>query len=167
MKILNDRDPHPMQRRKVETLARTLGDKTDAQLADLQRVLLVTNVTAGRTVALIASRDEFRNARGRLGNAFQYDRLAEWVDVQRGRDDESRVIPVTLYALHLRVKESASNQVATLEEKVDQLQFKVKTMRTEFDERYPGAQARWNEIGDIEKQLREAQEQLKKRTAKR
>jgi hypothetical protein len=47
------------------------------------------------------------------------------------------------------------------------LQFKVKTMRTEFDERYPGAQARWNEIGDIEKQLREAQEQLKKRTAKR
>jgi len=40
-------------------------------------------------------------------------------------------------------------------------------MRAEFDERYPGAQPRWTEITDIEKQLRENRQQLKKLTGKK
>ena len=159
-KILNDLDPHPFQRRKAETLARTLGDKTDAQLAEMQRALLVTNVAAGRVVALVASRAEFRNARGRLGDTFAYDSLAEWEDGARGST-------WTLYQLRMRPKESLAERKSDLEEEIDQLQFKVKTMRAEFDERYPGAQPRWTEITDIEKQLRENRQQLKKLTGKK
>jgi uncharacterized coiled-coil DUF342 family protein len=54
-----------------------------------------------------------------------------------------------------------------VEEKIDQLQFKAKTMRAEFDERYPGAQERWNEVTDVEKKLRDAQDQLKKLATKK
>jgi hypothetical protein len=167
IKILNDRDPHPFQRRKAEVLAKELGDKTDAQLADMQRALLVTNVVAGRTVALIAGREEFRNARGRLGGAFRYDTLAEWIEVRRPREEELRAAPVTLHALHLRPKETKAERIEELEEKVDQLQFKAKTLRAEFDEHYPGARDRWNEITDVEKQLRDSQDQLKKLTTKK
>jgi hypothetical protein len=167
IKILNDRDPHPFQRRKAQVLASTLGDKTDTQLADMQRALLSSNVAAGRVVALIAGREEFRTARGRLGGTFRYDPLAEWIEVSRPRGDETRATPVTLYALHPRAKQSAASRAEELEERVDQLQFKVKTLRTEYDERYPGARDRWNEITDIEKQLRDAQDQLKKLTAKK
>jgi hypothetical protein len=167
IKVLDDHDPHPFQRRKAEVLARELGDKTDAQLADMQRALLVTNVVAGRTVALIASRDDFRNARGRLGGAFRYDTLAEWVEVRWPRENELRAIPVTLYALHLRPKESKTQRIEELEEKIDQLQFKTRSLRGEFDERYPGARGRWEEITDLEKQLRAAQDQLKKLTTKK
>jgi hypothetical protein len=133
----------------------------------MQRSLLTSNVAAGRTVVLIAGREEFRNARGRLGGAFRYDTLAEWVEIRRPREDESRAVPVTLYALHLRQKQTKADRVDELEEKVDQLQFKAKTMRAEYDERYPGARDRWNEVADIEKQLRDAQDQLKKLTTKK
>src|SRR5262249_47671103 len=108
-KILNDQNPHPMQRRKAETLARTLGDKTDAELADMQRALLSSNVVAGRTVALIAQRDDFRSARGRLGGGFDYAQQAEWIETQRGRDDEERVKTWTLYTLKTRTKESTAS----------------------------------------------------------
>ena len=167
IQILNDRDPHPFQRRKAEVLSKELGDKTDTQLADMQRSLLTSNVAAGRMVALLASREEFRSARGRLGGAFQYDSLAEWIEIRRPRNDEPQPSPVTLYAVHLRQKQSKADRVAELEEKVDQLQFKAKSLRAEYDERFPGARDRWSEITDIEKQLREAEDQLKKLTTKK
>jgi hypothetical protein len=92
-KILNDQDPHPFQRRKAETLARTLGDKTDTQLADIQRSLLASNVAAGKVVAIIASRDEFRPLAGGLGVRSGPTNLMR-VDLRRPREDESRVVPL-------------------------------------------------------------------------
>jgi len=82
LSVLKDNDPHPFQRDKALALERLLGDKTDAQLAGLQREVLAQHLAAERAVAVICTKAEFGIWRGRLGDQFKWKPIAEWVEVQ-------------------------------------------------------------------------------------
>jgi len=163
IKILDDNDPHPLQRRKAKELARAVGDMNDAQLANLQRSLLASNVAAGRVVAVVCPPEQIRNIRGRLGDAFSYERTTEWLQASYAKNGNMRQTSMTLYRLQPRqVRPPAPESVAALEEKTDQLQFRVKTLRDDFETKYPNAQKALDEIKDNEQQLRELREKIKR-----
>jgi len=165
--VLKKEGPAPFQRRKAEELENALGKLTDSQLATLQRSLLTSNVAAGRMVVVIASPDQLRAARGRLGDAFTYERLTEWYQVSFTKDDELRPAPMALYRLQPRTKNPpAPDSLAGVEEKIDRLQFHVRTARADFDDKYPGARQKWDEITDLEKQLRELRDKAKQLPAR-
>ena len=68
----------------------------------------------------------------------------------------------TLYRLQPRINNSpVTESLAGVEEKIDKLQFRVRTLRDEFDEKYPGARQKWDEVTDTEKQIRELRDKAK------
>ena len=160
--VLKKEGPAPFQRLKAEELVNTLGKMNDSQLATFQRSLLTSNVAAGRMVVLLASPDQLRTARGRLGEAFSYDRLTDWYQVSFTKDDELRPVPWAIYRLQPRAKNPpVEESLAGVEEKIDRLQFQVRTMRDEFDEKFPGARQKWDDITGTEKQLRDLRDKAK------
>ena len=164
--VLKKEGPAPFQRLKAEELATTLGKLNDSQLAERQRSLLVSNVAAGRMVVVIATTDQLRTARGRLGDTFSYDRLAGWSQASFTKDVELRLTPWAVYRLQPRSKNPpATESLAALEEKIDRLQFHVQTARADFDDKFPGARQKWEAITDLEKQLRELRDTAKLRAA--
>lgn len=168
LKILNDNDPHPFQRGKAQSLARTVGDMSDADLVKMERALLATNVAAGRMVALIGPTDAFRSARGRLGEGFSYVKLAEWLHINFGKTNDPHPVKWVLYQLQPRGKETPpAEDLATVEEQVDMLQFRVKALRTEFDEKFPTARQKLDEITETERQLNAARDKVKALTARK
>ncbi|MEI8064352.1 MAG: hypothetical protein WCH84_09840, partial [Verrucomicrobiota bacterium] len=165
--VLKKEGPAPFQRLKAKELVDTLGKMNDGQLAALQRSLLTSNVAAGRMVVVLASPDQLRTARGRLGDAFSYERLTEWYQVNFTKDDEPRPALWTLYRLQPRTKNSLiPESLASVDEKIDKLQFRVRTLRDEFDEKYPGARQKWDEVTDTEKQIRELRDKAKQLQAR-
>ena len=165
--VLKKEGPAPFQRRKAEELANTVGKLNDNQLAVLQRSLLASNVAAGRLVVLIATPDQLRTARGRLGEAFTYERLAEWYTVNFTKDDEPRPAPLALYRLQPRTKNPPKpDSLADVDEKIDRLQFRVRTARADFDDQFPGARQKWDAITDWEKQLRDLRDRAKQLQAR-
>jgi len=166
--VLKKEGPDPFQRRKAEELVNALGKKTDSQLAEIQRSLLISNVAAGRMVVVLATPDQLRAARGRLGEAFSYERRADWYQVNFTKDDEMRPVLWTLDRLQPRAKKTpAPDSLTDLEEKIDRLQFHVQTSRSDFDDKYPGARQKWDAITDLEKQLRELRDKAKALTARK
>ena len=164
---LKKEGPAPFQRRKAEELGNALGKMNDSQLAVVQRSLLASNVAAGRMVVVIATPDQLRTARGRLGDAFSYERLTEWYQVGFTKDDELRPVAWTLYRLQPRTKNPpVPDSLADVDEKIDRLQFRVRVARTDFDDKFPGARQKWDEITDQEKQLRELRDKAKQLQAR-
>ena len=165
--VLKKEGPAPFQRLKAEELVNTLGKMNDSQLATLQRSLLTSNVAAGRMLVVLATPDQLRTVRGRLGDAFSYDRLTEWYQVNFTKDDEMRPALWALYRLQPRIKNPpVSESLTGVEEKIDKLQFHVRTLRDEFDEKYPGARQKWDEVTDTEKQIRELRDKAKQLQAR-
>ncbi len=57
--------------------------------------------------------------------------------------------------------------MADLEQQIDNLDAKLRDQRADFDARYPGGQAAWSKVQDMEHDLRDLREKLKKSTAKK
>jgi 4-amino-4-deoxy-L-arabinose transferase-like glycosyltransferase len=169
LKILEDHDPHPIQRDKVKSLARLVGDMSDAQLAKMQQSLLATNLAAGRPVSLLCTSDQFRAIRGRLGETFDYDRTAEWVRATWPKNAAApQQVTWDLYRLQPRRKQRpATETLAGVDEKIDLLQFRIRTLNDDFDLHYAGARKMWDEINESEKQLKELRDAAKKLSEKK
>ena len=166
--VLNDQDPHPFQRDKAQALARAIGQMNDAQLVTLQRSLLASNVAAGRIVALVCPTDAFRPARGRLGDAFSYVKLDEWAATSFTISNEPRATIWGLYQLGPRDAHSpVPESLADVEEKIDQTQFSVRMLRDAFDQQYPGAKQKLDEINGVERQLRDLRDKAKQLAARK
>ena len=156
LKVLDDNEPHPFQRDKARTLAQTIGKMNDNQLVNLQRSLLATNVVAGRPVLVVGTREQFRSARGRLGETFRYEPVTEWLQVQFPKSNETRQTTWVLYRLELRAAgDNGTNTVTGLEEEIDQLQFRLRLQRDNFAANYPEAQVALAAIKDNEQKLQE------------
>lgn len=161
-KILADTDPHPFQRDKARALSRVIGDKSDAQLIAMERSLLASNIAAGRMVVVVGTTDQCRSARGRLGEGFRYDPVTEWYQVSFGKEGEPRPTTWTMYQLQpAGPRTNTVETVATLEEKVDHLQFRARQMRDEYDAKFPSARQEWEKIQEVEKQLRDHRDRIK------
>ncbi len=87
IKNLKDNDPRPFQRRKAEKLAETQGKKSDSELTQEQRDIINRRLTEGLEVAMILPKDQYRRARGRLGDKFEFDPLTEWTEIRYGAKD--------------------------------------------------------------------------------
>jgi hypothetical protein len=159
-RTLEDDGPRPFQRQKAAQLLETLGTKTDAQLAEMQRGLLSKHLAAGRTVALIAARDAFQRGRARLGDKFQFEPLAEWTETQLAPNDTVRHTPWLLYKVTPRAK--AAPVTGTLAEQISALESRLRSAQTEFDRRHPGAQQALDNIKELRNELRGLQEQQKR-----
>jgi polyhydroxyalkanoate synthesis regulator phasin len=157
--------PHPFHRPKAEAISRQLGDKTEAQLAELQRQFIAEQLAAGRFVALVGPKDLYRRWRGRFQNRFQFVTLAEWIEAKRGPNDQPRQTEWALYSLKLRPKMTRQEDIAALEERIDELQFRARALRMELEERFPGSTTSWTKVTDLEREIRELQDQLKRKTA--
>jgi hypothetical protein len=54
-----------------------------------------------------------------------------------------------------------------LEQQIDNLDAKLRDARADFDARYPGGQAAWTKVQNMERDLRDLRDKLKKSTAKK
>ena len=89
-----------------------------------------------------------------MGETFSYERLTEWYQLNRGWKNDPRPALVALYRLQPRPKAAPiAENAAAVEEQVDQQQFRINTMREEFDDQYPGARKKWSELTELERQL--------------
>ena len=166
IRVLDDNNPRPFQRRKAQKLAETQGNKTDSELTQALRDLVNTELEAGCRVAMIVQEDAYRRQRGRLGNALDLTTVATWSEARRGiRDDDVRDISWVL--CEVKPRTAAPTGVAELEQQVDELDAKVRDARAEFNAQYPGMQPAWRKLQEQEKQLRDLREQLKKLAAKK
>ena len=166
IKNLKDNNPRPFQRRKAEKLADTRGKKSDSELTQEQRDLIKQQLTAGREVAMIMPKDQYRRARGRLGDKFEFNPLTEWTEIRYGgRDTDLSYTAWALYRIKPRTSKPAS--VAELEQQIDALDAKLRDERADFDARFPGGQAAWAKVQDTEHDLRDLREKLKKTTPKK
>jgi hypothetical protein len=168
LKVLKDDKVRPFQRRKAEKLAETQGGKTDSELTQAQRDLVGQQLADGRNVTLILPDDGYRRMRGRLGEKFDLDPVAEWTEYgrsQQGKDGELRYTSWAIYEVKLRT--SKPTGVADLQQRIDQMDATLRDERADFDARYPGAQRAWTKVQDTERELHGLQDQLKKSKAKR
>jgi hypothetical protein len=165
IKILKDNDPRPFQRRKAQKLAETQGSKTDSELTQAQRDLINQQLAEGREVAMVLPKDSYRRARGRLGDKFEFDSLTEWTEIRPGsRDNDLNYTSWALYQIKPHTAKPTST--ADLEQQIDNLDAKLRDARADFDARYPGGQAAWTKVQDMERDLRDLRDKLKK-SAKR
>ena len=165
IKNLKDNDPRPFQRRKAEKLAETRGQKSDSDLTQEQRDLIKKQLAAGREVAMIMPKDQYRRARGRLGDKFEFDPLIEWTEIRYGaKDTDLNYTAWALYRIKSRTSKPAS--VADLEQQIDELDARLRDERADFDARFPGGQAEWTKVQDTEHDLRDLRDKLKKATPK-
>jgi hypothetical protein len=165
IKNLKDNDPRPFQRRKAEKLAETRGQKSDSDLTQEQRDLIKKQLAAGREVAMIMPKDQYRRARGRLGDKFEFDPLIEWTEIRYGaKDTDLNYTAWALYRIKSRTSKPAS--VADLEQQIDELDARLRDERADFDARFPGGQAAWTKVQDTEHDLRDLRDKLKKATPK-
>jgi hypothetical protein len=168
LKALKDDKIRPFQRRKAEKLAETEGGKTDSELTQAQRDLVSQQLSDGRNVTLILPDDGYRRMRGRLGEKFDLDPVAEWTEYgrsQQGKDGETRYTSWAIYEVKLRT--SKPTGVAELQQRIDQMDATLRDEHADFDARYPGAQRAWTKVQDTERELHNLQDQLKKAKAKR
>ncbi len=165
---MTNTDPHPFQVRKAQDLDRTLGRLNNGQLAALERSLLASNMAAGRIVTVVTSPAGLRNFRGRMGEIFSYARLTEWYQLDHGWKNDPRPSLAALYRLQPRNKDAPIvENAAVVEEQVDQQQFRINTMREEFDDQYPGARKKWSELTELERQLQALRDKAKQIQARR
>jgi hypothetical protein len=163
---LKDTDPRPFQRRKAEKLAEAQGKKSDSDLTQEQRDLINRRLTEGLEVAMILPKDQYRRARGRLGDKFEFDPLTEWTEIRHGAKEMD--LSYTTWGLYqIKPHTLTPASVADLEQQIDNLDAKLRDQRADFDVRYPGGQAAWAKVQDTERDLRDLREKLKKSTAKR
>jgi hypothetical protein len=166
IKNLNDNNPRPFQRRKAQKLAETQGSKTDSELTQAQRDLISRRLAEGREVAMVLPKDSYRRARGRLGDKFEFDSLTEWTEIRLGfRDNDLNYTSWALYRIKPHTTKPAS--AADLEQQIDNLDAKLRDARADFDARYPGGQTAWTKVQDLERDLRDLRDKLKKSTAKK
>jgi hypothetical protein len=168
IKVLKDDKVRPFQRRKAEKLAETQGGKTDSELTQAQRDLVSQQLADGHNVTLILPDDGYRRMRGRLGEKFDLDPVAEWTEYghsQTGKDGEVRYTSWALYEVRLRT--SKSTGAPELQERIDRMDATLRDERADYDTRYPGAQQAWKKVQDLEHELHDLQGQLKKAKAKR
>jgi hypothetical protein len=163
---LNDNNPRPFQRRKAQKLAETQGSKTDSELTQAQRDLINQQLAEGREVAMVLPKDSYRRARGRLGDKFEFDSLTEWTEIRPGfRDNDLNYNSWALYQIKPHTTKPTS--AADLEQQIDNLDAKLRDARADFDARYPGGQAAWTKVQNMERDLRDLRDKLKKSTAKK
>jgi hypothetical protein len=168
LKVLKDDNVRPFQRRKAEKLAETQGSKTDSELTQAQRDLVSQQLANGRDVTLILPDDGYRRMRGRLGEKFDLNPVAEWTEYGRsqiGKDGEVRYTSWAIYEVKLRT--SKPTGTADLQQRIDRMDATLRDERADFDVRYPGAQQAWTKVQDTERELHNLQDQLKKTKAKR
>ena len=166
IKNLKDNDPRPFQRRKAEKLAETQGKKTDSELTQEQRDVINRRLTDGLEVAMILPKDQYRRARGRLGDKFEFNPLTEWTEIRYGAKETD--LSYAIWGLYqIKPHTPAPTSVADLEQQIDNLDAKLRDQRADFDARYPGGQAAWTKVQDTERDLRDLREKLKKSTAKK
>lgn len=166
IKNLKDNDPRPFQRRKAEKLAETQGKKTDSELTQEQRDIINHRLTEGLEVAMILPKDQYHRARGRLGDKFEFDPLTEWTEIRYGARETD--LSYTAWGLYqIKPHTPAPTTVPDLEQQIDNLDAKLRDQRADFDARYPGGQAAWTKVQDMERDLRDLREKLKKSTAKK
>ena len=76
---------------------------------------------------------------------------------------ESRPTTWALYQLRPRNAQlPVTETAAAVDEKIDQLQFRLRLQRDEFDSTYPGAQKALDDIKNNEQQLRDLREKAKR-----
>jgi hypothetical protein len=122
----------------------------------------------GRDVTLILPDDGYRRMRGRLGEKFDLNPVAEWTEYgrnQAGKDGEVRYTSWAIYEVKLRT--SKPTGTADLQQRIDRMDATLRDERADFDVRYPGAQQAWTKVQDTERELHNLQDQLKKTKAKR
>jgi len=166
LKVLATDEPHPFQRQKAQRIANLLGDKKDGQLVELQRDLIREHLAAGRAVMLLTNRDGMRRWRGRVGEWYRLESVAEWVQFTYTPKEEVRQTGWALYQLHPRELAAPAGDIAAVEEQVDSTQYRLQQLREQHNEQFPGGQQSWTRVTDTEKELRELQEQLKKLKAR-
>jgi 4-amino-4-deoxy-L-arabinose transferase-like glycosyltransferase len=155
--VLKHDEPNPFHRRKAERMHALVGNRTDLQLADLQREVLLKAITNGLPVMALAPDSSLAVIRGRLSARLVLRPVARWNEAAAGW---------TLYELEPRAPGDKPERPLTLEERIEQLQFEAKTRRAEFAEKYPDAKKEWDGIADVERRLQALQEQLRQRQPK-
>ncbi len=112
-----------------------------------------------RNVQKLTNADGFRRWRGRMGEWFEITPLREWMEIQTMPKNESRQAVWALYDLTARVD---AGEVASVQEQIDRLEHRLRLMREEYRDQFPGAQHRWEKISAADHELRELRDQLKK-----
>ncbi len=168
IKVLRDDEPHPFHRAKAKDIEKWLGKKTDTQLNEALCDELGKHIESGRRVFVVTSQGSFARWRGRLSERYQFQPVAECVDVKQSPKGDLNIAPWSVYELsRLDADQLAVTRASRgLETKLDQLRFRVEAMRSEYNQQYPGARDSWAKINDVEKQMRDLQEELKKVRAK-
>lgn len=169
LKVLENNEPHPFQRQKAKRIADLFRKKNNAQLAELQRKVVERHLARGRTVAVIVSERNVSNWRGRMSGQFQFVSNGDYLDVQVSPKGDRRPTIWSLYSLQRRDLATETNQTAMvkLTERIDQMQFRVQTMRAEHESKYPGAQQNMVRIMDTERELRDLREQQRRLAARK
>lgn len=162
LKVLQTDDPHPFHRAKAQRIANLLGSRTDAQLARLQLDRLRRHAAAERPVYLLAHGDGLRRWRLRVGEWFEFPPVAQWSEWQTTPKNEVRIQSWTLHAVMPRPAAVDEQTIAGLQRRIEQLQAQAQLLRTQYRERYPGAEQEWARITQLEREIRDLQEELKK-----
>lgn len=167
-KVLNDDEPHPFHREKARDLMKWLGKKTDAQLNELLRQKLSAQLAEGHAIAIVTSQGQLARWRGRLSDGFQFRTVAEPVEVRQNPKGEPQTNSWILCMVEPIDRDvlAAARESKQLEAKLDQLRFRIETMRSEYNQQFPGAREMWSRINDLEKQSRDMNEELKKARAR-
>ena len=88
--------------------------------------------------------------------------VTEWYQVSFSKTDEPRPTTWTMFRLQTGSGPTSNVEtVATLEEKIDHLQFRIRQLREEFDTKYPTARQEMDKIQDLEKQMRDQRDRIK------
>jgi hypothetical protein len=163
-KVLKDNEPHPFQRKKAKDIEDWLGNKTDAQLNDLLQDRLARQLADGHSVYVIASQGNLSRWRGRLSDRFQFSLIDECVEAKVNQKGEVNVSSWSLHELKPVSADALTVAKAskTLETKVDQMRFRIDVLRSEYNQQFPGAKESMAKITDMEKQMRDTQEELKR-----
>jgi hypothetical protein len=161
IKVLDDDEPHPFQRQKAKRIAELFKNKDNGQLAALQRKVVERYLARGRSVAIVASERNISNWRGRMDGQFEIVANGESADVQVSPRGDRRPITWALYSIKPRDPAADTNltTLAQLTERIDLMQFRVQILRSEYDEKYPGAQQSMARINETERDLRDLREQ--------
>ncbi|MBI4027349.1 MAG: hypothetical protein HY360_20355 [Verrucomicrobia bacterium] len=168
-KVLNDNNPHPFQRQKAAKLRKLFGNKNDAQLADIQRDRVARLLAAGKRVTVISRKDGMQRWRGRLSDRFAFSNMTEYLEIQTPPKGDPRPTVWSLVAIRPRPPGEAAGKPAemtALQETIDRAQFRLDHLRTEHNEKYPGAAQSMARINDLEKDLRDLREKQKRLLAK-
>ena len=118
---------------------------------------------------MICRKEGLQQWRGRLSDLFEFTLLSECLETRVSPNGDSRTTVWCLSAIKPRQPGAAFDQfsdVPAIQEKVERLQVRLEHMRTEYQDRYPGAAQSWTRITDLEREIRDLRKKNKRLLAK-